>query len=162
MNDLSHSQVPPGGWRYYQPQSKWSVPNPVSQTFGQAVQLIIKHRMANPALVLKHGLKTDVASVEQELDSYRVRLKIRSIAPKTDARQHSLSLVAGAVADIKRAAQGTGVIIDWLTSGGQPVDQKPPTNALRYASNALRTSRVHGTPSHLLRSSVRRFQRGAT
>jgi len=125
MQDLSHSQVPPGGWIFYQPQSQWSMPSPVSQTFTQAVQHIIKHRMANPAMVMKHGLKTDQASVEQELDTYtRLRLKIPMASPpKMNPRLQSLSQVAGAVADVKRAAQGTGVIIDWLTSGGQPVEQ---------------------------------------
>lgn len=127
MQDLSHTQTPPGGWIFYQPQSNWWVPSPVSQTFGQAVQLIIKHRISNPAMVMKHGLNTDVASVEQELDTYtRIRLKIPALqSPKpTPPLHHSLSHVAGAAAGIKRAAQGTGVIVDWLTSGGAPVDQE--------------------------------------
>jgi len=125
MQDLSHTQTPPGGWIFYQPQSNWWIPNPVSLTFGQAVQAIIKHRMANPAMVLKNNLSTDVASVERELDTYtRIRLKIpMASSPKMMPRQHSLSQVAGAAAGIKRAAQGTGVVVDWLMSGGPPVDQ---------------------------------------
>lgn len=125
MQDLSHSTTPPGGWIFYQPQTKWWVPSPVSQTFNQAVQLIIRHRLANKAIVLKHKLATDAASVSAELDSYtRTRLNIPpSASPKLTPRQLSLSHVAGAVAEVKRAAQGTAVVIDWLTSGGAPVDK---------------------------------------
>ena len=125
MSELSHSQTPPGGWQFYQPQSRWSMPNPVSVTFGQAVQHIIKHRMANPAMVQNNNLATDTASVEQELDAYtRIRLKMPAApSPKPMPRLHSSSQVAGAAVGIKRAAQGTRVIVDWLTSGGAPVEQ---------------------------------------
>lgn len=126
MKDLSHTQIPPNGWQFYQPQTKWSMPNPVSVTFGQAVQLIIKHRIKNPAVTIKHQLATDVPSVEAELDSYtRARLKIPpSASPKISPRGQYLSHPAGAAVGIKRAAQGTRVILDWLTSGGAPVDQE--------------------------------------
>ena len=43
------------------------MPTPIAWTFSQAVIQIIKHRQANPAMVSKHSLKLDKASVEQEL-----------------------------------------------------------------------------------------------
>lgn len=116
---------PPGGWKFFQPQSGWWVPNPVSVTFDQAVQLIIKHRLANGPITAKHGLATDSTKVGQELDTYtRMRLGIPMVdsSPKS-LPPHPLSRVAGAAADIKRAAQGTTVVLDWLMSGGQPVEQ---------------------------------------
>jgi hypothetical protein len=123
MSELSRSQTPPGGWVYYQPQTGWHMPNPVSVTFSQAVSLIIKHRLANGAISAKNSLSTNQTVVEEELDTYtRLRLGIPAV-PKTIPLRSLPSLVAGAAAGVKRAAQGTGVIIDWLTSGGAPVDQ---------------------------------------
>lgn len=125
MQNLSRTQIPPGGWKFYQPQTGWSIPNPVSVTFNQAVQAIIKHRLANPAVVTKHKLSTDATSVGDELDSYtRARLGIPAAPlPKQMPRLPLLSRVAGDVADIKRAAEGTAVVLDWLSSGGNPVEK---------------------------------------
>jgi hypothetical protein len=124
MSNLSRTQTPPGGWIFYQPQTGWHMPNPVSVTFSQAVVLIIKHRLANGAITAKNSLSTNQTAVEDELDAYtRLRLGIPAV-PKTIPLRPSPSLVAGAAAEVKRAAQGTGVILDWLTSGGAPVDQE--------------------------------------
>lgn len=99
------------------------MPNPVSVTFNQAVVLIIKHRLANGAISAKNSLATNQTAVEEELENYtRLRLGIPQV-PKQSPLRRSSSLVVGAAAGVKRAAQGTGVIIDWLTSGGAPVDQ---------------------------------------
>ena len=123
MSNLSRSQTPSGGWIFYQPQTGWHMPNPVSVTFGQTVILIIKHRLANGAISAKNSLSTNQFSVEEELDTNtRLRLGIPAL-PKTIPLRASPSLLAGAAAEVKRAAQGTGVILDWLTSGGAPVDQ---------------------------------------
>jgi len=125
MNDLSRSQTPPKGWVFFQPQTGWWVPNPVSNTFDQTVQLIIKHRRANGAITAQHRLATDYASVANELDTYtRMRLNIPLAAPpKSVPPTPSVPGVVGAAADIKRAAQGTSVVLDWLMSGGAPVEQ---------------------------------------
>lgn len=140
MQELSRTQTPPGGWQFYQPQSNWSVLNPISVTFGQAVQQIIKHRITNPAMVMKHGLATDQTSVEIELENYtRARLGIPAIeSPKPMPRQHSISQVAGAAVGIKRAAQGTAVIVNWLTSGGAPVDQETANKRAEICTNCPR------------------------
>lgn len=125
MSELSRTQTPPGGWIFYQPQTGWSMPNPVSVTFGQAVTLIIKHRLANGAVSAKNSLSTNQKAVEDELENYtRLRLGIPQVPKTSPLRQSLPSLVVEAAAGGKRAAQGTGVIIDWLTSGGEPVDQE--------------------------------------
>ncbi len=159
MQDLSHTQTPSGGWQFYQPQTGWRIPNPIAVTFGQAVQAIIKHRMGNPAIVLKHNLHTDVASVESELDSFtRARLGIPlAPSPKPMPRQHHLSQVAGAAVGIKRAAQGTGVIIDWLTSGGTPVEQMEANRRAEICVNCPKN--VPGSwytvaPAEIIRSTL--------
>lgn len=72
---LSRSQIPPGGWQFVQPQTGWANPHPVNTTFDQTVDLIRKHRAANPALVLKHNLSTEFNAVAMELEAYtRTRL----------------------------------------------------------------------------------------
>jgi hypothetical protein len=51
------------------------MPSPVSQTFDSAVILILKHRLANPAIVVKHSLAVDKASIGVELETAtRLRL----------------------------------------------------------------------------------------
>lgn len=73
--ELSRSQFPSGGWQFVQPQTGWSAPTPIASTFDQTVDLIRKHRMANPAIVQKHGLPTDFNSVALELEAFtRTRL----------------------------------------------------------------------------------------
>lgn len=52
------------------PQTGWDLPNPVSVTFDQATILIIKHRLKNPAITLRHNLATDVVSVGNELEQF--------------------------------------------------------------------------------------------
>jgi len=125
MNDLSRSATPPGGWQFYQPQTGWRAPTPIASTFNQTVQLIIKHRLANPAITRKHSLATTVQQVETELENFtRARLKLPPAAiPKLDPRL-PMSQVAGGAAVIKRAAQGTAVVMDWLLSGGPPVEKE--------------------------------------
>lgn len=95
--------------------------------FGASVKAIIKHRQANPAITAKHNLSTDYNTVADELEVYtRLRLGIPLPAPPSFFHQsssHLPSRVVVAAADIKRAAQGTAVILDWLSSGGAPVAQ---------------------------------------
>jgi hypothetical protein len=75
MADLSRSQTPSGGWIFTQPQTNWSAPTPIASTFDQTVILIIKHRLANPAVTASHNLPTDKAAVGAELETFtRARL----------------------------------------------------------------------------------------
>jgi hypothetical protein len=73
--ELSRSQFPAGGWQFFQSQTNWHAPTPVSSTFDQTVDLIRKHRLANPAVTKQHNLATDFNSVAMELEAYtRTRL----------------------------------------------------------------------------------------
>lgn len=127
MSQLSHTQTPPGGWQFYQPQTKWSAPNPIANTFDQQVTNIIKHRLANPATTVQFKLATDFNSVAAELDSYtRTRLGMPPISlpkPMPPPSVPQLSAVAQAgVAAVKKIAAGAALLMEWEESGMPPVD----------------------------------------
>lgn len=63
---LTRTETPPGGWRFHQPETNWSLPEPMNHSFDAAVQIIIKHRLANP--VLKS--KASQLQVEQDLEAF--------------------------------------------------------------------------------------------
>ena len=127
MQSIDTHETPPGGWQYRQAATGWSAPTPVGSTFSQTVELIIRHRLKNLAIVQKHKLSTDPAVVGEELlDFNRLRLGIPKPTAPPMSFQPARSIpaqVAAAAAGIKRAAQGTAVVLDWLTSGGAPVAQ---------------------------------------
>ena len=129
MQDLNEHETPNGGWQFRQTATGWSAPTPVGSTFSQTKVLIIQHRMKNPAIVAKHKLSTDPHVVGEELmDFNRLRLGIPKPTPGPPsffASGRSLSgHVLDAAANLRRAAQGTAVVLDWLASGGAPVSQE--------------------------------------
>lgn len=74
---MDRTVTPSGGWQFYQPETGWRVPEPMSQTFASAVSLIAAHRRANPAL----SATAEVSTVEADLESYtRSRLRIATPA----------------------------------------------------------------------------------
>lgn len=132
--DLNRHTTPPGGWFYAQPQTGWKTPTPIASTFDQTVRLIIGHRRGNPALTAKHGWSLDIGQVGNELEEFtRKRLGITTpmAVPKTRPLRSFVQAVGDVAEDketitqgIKRAAAGTAVVLDWLTSGGHPVEQE--------------------------------------
>ena len=121
-SQLSHTQTPPGGWQWYSPQTRWTLPNPVSVTFDQAVTLIMKHRLANPAVTVQFRLATDFNSIAAELDSFtRSRLGMPAInfpkqMPPPAVPQLS-GAVQSAVAVVKKIAAGAALLMEWEESG---------------------------------------------
>lgn len=126
MADFNRHVFPAGGgWTFRQPQTGWT--NPYAMVgFDASVKAIIQHRQQNKAIVLKHRLSTDYNQVADELEKYtKFRLGIVDPEPSFFQRSSSLPhLFVAAAADIKRAAQGTSVVLDWLQSGGKPVSQE--------------------------------------
>ena len=124
-SDLNTHEFPQGGWQFRQSATGWSAPTPIGSTHAQTVELIIRHRLKNPAIVAKHKLSTDPAVVGEELlDFNRLRLGIPKPQPPPTSFLSRNSLperVAVAVHNIKRAAQGSAIVLDWLASGGAPV-----------------------------------------
>jgi hypothetical protein len=93
-----------------------------------SVDAIRKHRLANPAICARHKLSTDPGTIENELVAFN---QARGALPPPVApvffSPHQSRLpgrVVAAAAHIKRAAQGTSIVLDWLTSGGKPVAQE--------------------------------------
>lgn len=130
-DEFSRSAFPPGGWIFIQPQTGWQAPTPTSSTFRQTVDLIYKHRAANPAICKKHGLSLNREVIGNELETFtRTRLGIPLLPKHRPLRSVAQSVGAAVVAagstmaqNMIRAAQGTAVVIDWLRSGGAPVEQ---------------------------------------
>jgi len=94
-----------------------------------SIDAIRKHRLANPAIAAKHNLSTDPAQIQKELIAFQ---QARGALPPyqvtasffVPARSNLPARVSAAAAGIKRAAQGTAVVLDWLSSGGAPVAQE--------------------------------------
>lgn len=131
-NEFNRHRTPPGGWAFRQASTGWTAPTPISSTFDQTVQLIIKHRKSNPAITAKHKLATNPEAVASELELYtrkRLGLPEKVQVPFQEPHSQFASGAVGAagvdaITGLKRAAQGTAVVIDWLTSGGNPVSQE--------------------------------------
>lgn len=132
--------------------------------FKASVDAIIKHRNQNKPITAKYRLATDRVAVEDELETYtRARLGIPKPAPSF-FQQSSNQLpprVASVAADIKRAAKGTAVVLDWLGAGGNPVPQELAEQ--RAAICVECEKNVQGAwfteaPAELLRNSVIAWQ----
>src|SRR5215467_11146951 len=68
MRLVSRQHQIPGGFRFYQPETKWR--SSAFASFDTIVQGLVAHRRGNPALCAKHGWATDPAQVADEVDRY--------------------------------------------------------------------------------------------
>lgn len=74
---LDRNTFPPGGWQFYQKETKWNAPDPLIHSFSRMVRIIADHRTANP----KANLSTDLDAIEKELEAFtRARLKMKPFA----------------------------------------------------------------------------------
>lgn len=122
---MNLNETPPGGWQWYQSQTGWHMPTPVGLTHDQAVNILIKHRKANLAIVQKHKLPLDFASVSRELVQFQQARGAlpRSPDPKpspSPSQPHLAGAVAVVVGKIKKLASGAAVLMDWEESGLPP------------------------------------------
>ena len=110
-------------------------------TFDAQVNNIIKHRLANPAIVVRHRLATDPVSVGNELESYtRARLGIPTVPqlPKTIPSRALPQAAAEAVAAVAKTAEGVGLLIDWLGGDAQGnIEVAAPDLAHRRAETCV-------------------------
>lgn len=119
---FSRDTFPAGGWIYFCPQTGWSAPSPKSSTFSQTVQLIIKHRRENPAMMIRHRWSIDPSAVGMELEMF-TRLRIGAPLPQPIAPTFagSFSALNASVSDIKKLAAGAGLLVAFDASGLPPV-----------------------------------------
>jgi hypothetical protein len=159
----THAFPSKGGWVFRQSQTGWV--NPMALVgFKASVDAIRNHRLANPAIASKHKLSTDPAKIEQELIAFQ---QARGALPKTaptffsQARSLLPARVVDAAGEIRIAAQGTAVILDWIQSGGDPVAQELADQ--RAATCVACPQNVQGAwytvaPAELLRSAIKGWQ----
>lgn len=134
---LNEHEIPSGGWQFYQPETKWRAPTPISSTLNQTVMLIVAMRRKNPAITAKFKLATNTEAVKSELLRFnrkRLGLSEESTPSPFQTFRRSSSGGAGGAAGgrgvidsmsgFKRAAQGTAVVLDWLGSGANTVSQE--------------------------------------
>jgi ADP-heptose:LPS heptosyltransferase len=130
----SRTEVPNGGWRFFQAETVWKAPFTLSDTFDVAVRKIIYHRMGNA----RFNLPTDYEAVALELEDQTARSLIsrnmgeqyvQGAEKKTTTLEHQSILhraqaaVAGLVDDIRKDAVGAASLAEWIGSGSLPVPQ---------------------------------------
>lgn len=128
----SRNDWPPAGWIYVQPQTGWQSQG--QQSFTGLVNSLIAHRLANPGLVKKHNWATDFESVANEVDAYNdARCRAHGwlnyvtgdqtvpfpVAPRPFSPRRGV--VVGTT--LKHVSAGVKTLLDWLGSGGRPVEQ---------------------------------------
>ncbi len=124
----------PGGFRFYQPETKWrSAP---WASFDSIVASLIAHRRGNPALASKHAWSTDTVSVSAEVDRYNAMVcaqmgwtKYISVGggpapiPKSSPLSPiALSQISAAAAKVRKIWAGVKSLNDWLDSGEPAVE----------------------------------------
>lgn len=126
----SLTKMPPKGWSYFQPETGWRMPAPLTQSYATAVQMIIKHRMANPAKMLStdptavgaqlqnfiaHQIAFDPNWVELADPEAKKKLQHPGFLQKLSAN------VRHAVDEIRATLVGAKILAAWLGDGGHPV-----------------------------------------
>lgn len=122
---MKTDEIPNGGWQWLQPQTGFQIRG-VGLTFDQTVSAIIKHRRANPAIVGKFKLSLSPAAVGVELIKFQqARGAIPpDVVPKQMPPRETprlLGAALAAVASVKKLASGAALLMDWQTSGQEPV-----------------------------------------
>lgn len=128
MRLKDRSKFPPGGFRYYVPQTNFSIGPWVS--FDVAVQQILAHRKANPYQSQVNGWSLDPNTIANELDQFNTKVcqemnwsdyitdgSFEDI-PKAPSRQWLLPR------NVARVVEGAKTILEWEIAGGQIVDRE--------------------------------------
>lgn len=124
---MNTSATPPGGWIWHEPSTGWWAPHPIGFTFDQQVQNIIKHRLANPAMIAKFKLSTDPSVVGQQLIQYQQKRgalandPLPKLTPPRSTPQLS-GAVKQAVAVVRKMARGAALTFRWEERGMPHVD----------------------------------------
>lgn len=126
-SDFSEHRIPPKGWRFYQAETKWRAPTPISSTLSQTVQLVRAMRLKNPAITARFKLATHPEAIKSEVIKYNRKInglpEEGTPLPFLTPRSTSRNVGAGAVAAnwARRTATGVATLADWLGEGAVPV-----------------------------------------
>lgn len=132
MKLISRSNFPPNGWTFRQPETGWTAPTPMSDSFDQTVNKIIAHRRQNP----RFNLLTDFDSVASDLEIHTcARLgndpnwctqgdpqkKTSWTSPPQQVFVPPKPAAVAPSVRIKRARDGVWILKEWLGQGAVPV-----------------------------------------
>ncbi len=143
------NELPPGGWRYFQPEIEWPTNPKEFRGIGldATVDRILQKRAANP----RFGLSLDRAQVTHDVlvfteavvrkmkgtESYFINdmptpMPTASF-PLARNLVHRVAAVAGT---IKKQVAGVGLLIDWLGDGMEPVPIELATARARVCATS--------------------------
>lgn len=145
-------KLPPGGLRFYQPETNW-FPTPHA-SFDETVAQIMEHRQRNRHLAERYSWPLDQANVALELDSFNTKVCVEmgwkdwitsGNPPELPKEIHpgvfSAGEVAGYLSPVKKLAAGAALLMDWEESGQPPVSAQ-----LSEARAATCVLRPNGQP----------------
>lgn len=131
---ISRTSWPNGGWEFFQPETNWRAPQPMSDNFSRTVDRIIAMRRNNP----RFGLSLDPERVATELDTYtchRLKFNPKWCIPQTAEKKTALlpprpprNLAARLVDRARQLANGLLTLHDWIGKGAEPVTPELSTN----------------------------------
>lgn len=139
---LSRDRHPPGGFRFYQPQTNWNAPT--WQSFAVVVGAVVSHRRGNPPLQTQYGLSIDPDIVANEVDAYNAQIckangwteyYADDESPKPFPHHQYKASAAGVVASVRKTAIGVGALKEWLGDGLKPVDRIAAENRAVICAN---------------------------
>ncbi len=124
----------PTGFHYIQPEISDRELGDLNTSFDVLVQRVIEVRKANPALTQKNKLSLNPAEVANEVDAYNTAICQAHgwtqfitgdpSVPFPRTRSPLLSRLEAAAGSVSRVAAGVKTLLDWLGSGGRPVEKE--------------------------------------
>lgn len=128
----SRDQFPPAGFQFLQPETGWEAP--FNQSFDVTVKAIMAHRKANPALAKRSNWALDYNSIANELDAFNdarcrahgwLHFVSQEASPVPFWQPHSEKQgPAVGAGGRSRIVAGVRTLLDWLGSGGRPVNRE--------------------------------------
>lgn len=134
MRLKDRARFPPGGFRFYVAETKWSISPWIS--FDAAVAQIIQHRMGNPYLTQKNGWSTDAFVVAEELDQFNAAVCQQmkwmdyiteggaQAMPSPKAMNQLSPFSQSAANAVGRLSAGVQTIREWEIAGGNLVSNE--------------------------------------
>jgi hypothetical protein len=147
----SYNTIPPGGWRYEQPETKWKLKNMGS--VNDAVGEMLEQRRFNnlPRATRQECLEDLDAYTCQRLGGDLAWCVDGDAQKKTSSwPQPPVANPAGAGSLLQSAVNGTLILKDWLGEGGKPVStelaQARANACLNDCSDPTRYQHFHNKP----------------
>lgn len=129
----SRTEHPPYSFQFLQPETGQS--SPIVGSFNHVVEQVMILRQANPFLAERHGWRLDREGIEHEVDQYNTArciaggwlnfVVMEGVTPAqpdyvmSQPAQKKTSVVGA----VRNVAAGVGLLLEWLGSGGKPVEQ---------------------------------------